>query len=235
MIADTEEFGYNGDGSAQDVVRWGLETYHPDIALACSFQDTVLVHMMVSVRPDARVFAIDTGRLPEETFACAEAIRERFGIPIEWYFPRHEAVERLERERGLFSFRKSLDDRHECCAIRKVEPLVRALAGRKAWVTGSRRTDGVTRGNLQNIERDHAHGGILKLNPLADWSDEQVWGYIRKHDLPYNRLLDRGYASVGCGCCSRPIQPGESPRAGRWWWEEEEHKECGLHVRNWNV
>ena len=119
MITGGENFGYSGDGSAQDIVRWGLETYHPDIALACSFQDTVLIHMMVNVRPDARVFAIDTGRLPEETFACAEAARERFGIRIEWHFPRHEAVERLEREKGLCSFRKSLDDRHECCEIRK--------------------------------------------------------------------------------------------------------------------
>lgn len=231
MPSDYQEFGYDGDGSAQDIVKWGLETFHPEIALASSFQDTVLIHMMVGVRPDARVFAIDTGRLPEDTYACAEETRARFGVRIEWVFPRHDAVEKLEREKGLYSFRQSLEARHDCCAIRKVEPLTRALAGLKAWMTGSRRADGITRGALRKLERDRAHGGIVKLNPLADWTDEELWAYSRKHELPYNRLIDRGYPSIGCDCCSRPVQPGEPPRAGRWWWESEEHKECGLHER----
>jgi len=221
--------------SAEDLLKWAIDVFHPDLALACSFEDIVLVHMMHRIRPDIRVFAIDTGRLDEETYELADITKRRFGIEVEWYCPEREDVEKLEREKGLFSFRTSLEARHECCRIRKVEPLSRALSGLRAWVTGLRRDQGVTRTALQKVERDDAHGGIVKLNPMADWTSEQTSNYIREHELPRNRLYDRGYLSIGCTPCTRPVTPGEDPRAGRWWWEHPEHKECGLHVRDWNI
>jgi phosphoadenosine phosphosulfate reductase len=162
---------------------------------------------------------------------CADEIRQRLGVRIEWYFPRHEAVEKLETEKGPFSFKQSLNDRRECCHIRKVEPLGRALDGLDAWMTSQRRDESVTRGTLATIERDEAHGGIVKINPLADWTANDIRAYLRKHDLPYNRMLAWGYPSIGCACCTRAVEPGEDPRAGRWWWESAEHKECGLHQK----
>ncbi len=214
------------------VVRHAVELYHPALALAASFslEDLVLIDLLMAVRADARVFALDTGRLNPESYDCAEAIRRRYGVQIEWYFPRHEAVEKLEREKGLFSFRASVAARQECCFIRKVEPLQRALHGLQAWLTGLRREQAVTRSALPVIETDAAHGGIVKIAPLADWTLEQVWAYVRAHKLPYNRLYDQGYASIGCAPCTRAIAPGEEQRAGRWWWENPEHKECGLHT-----
>jgi phosphoadenosine phosphosulfate reductase len=233
-IADFKELDIEAY-SAEDLLKWAIDAFHPDLALACSFEDIVLVHMMHSIRPDIRVFALDTGRLDEETYELAEITKQRFGIEVEWYFPKREDVEKLERENGLFSFRTSLEARHECCRVRKVEPLSRALSGLRAWVTGLRRDQGVTRTELQKVERDDAHGGIIKLNPMADWTSEQTSNYIREHKLPHNRLYDRGYLSVGCAPCTRPVGPGEHSRAGRWWWEHPEHKECGLHVRDWNI
>ena len=138
-------------------------------------------------------------------------------------------VELLVREKGHFSFRRSIEDRKECCGIRKVEPLRRALAGRAAWVTGLRREQSVTRTAVEVLELDAAHGGIAKLNPLAAWTEAQVWSYAREHGLPVNALHARGYPSIGCAPCTRAIAPGEDARAGRWWWESAEHKECGLH------
>jgi phosphoadenosine phosphosulfate reductase len=139
-------------------------------------------------------------------------------------------VEGLERTKGLFSFRESVENRKECCAIRKVEPLGRALEGMKAWVTGLRREQSVTRSDLRVVEEDPAHGGILKINPLADWTLEDTWAYVRTHGVPYNRLHDQGYPSIGCAPCTRAVRPDEDSRAGRWWWEQPEHKECGLHL-----
>lgn len=235
MTEDYKEFGYEGDGAAEDVLKWALEEYHPEIALACSFQSPVLVHMMMSIRPDARIFAIDTGRLNEETYECAADIERQLGAKIEWYFPRTEAVEALMRARGAYSFKDDIDARRECCAVRKVEPLSRALSNLKAWVTGVRRDQNEARGNIRKIERDDAHGGIMKINPIADWGADDVSAYVKKFGLPYNRLLDQGYTSVGCAPCTRPVEGGEDVRAGRWWWEKNGHKECGLHVRNWDI
>jgi phosphoadenosine phosphosulfate reductase len=220
--------------SPEAVLRWALSEFHPDIALASSFgmEDIVLVAMMTDIHPDARVFALDTGRLHEETYEAAEAVRRKLGIRIEWCFPDRVAVEELERSKGLFSFRESLENRHECCRVRKVEPLSRALSGLRAWVTGQRREQAVTRRNLPVVEIDEAHGKILKLNPLAGWTEQEVSDYVRKRGLPVNRLHDIGYPSIGCAPCTRPVAPGEDPRAGRWWWERPEHKECGLHARN---
>jgi phosphoadenosine phosphosulfate reductase len=178
-----------------------------------------------------RVFALDTGRLHPETYEVMEEVRRRYGVRIESYFPERESVEALVREKGLFSFRLSVAERKECCAIRKVEPLRRALQGRAAWVTGLRREQSVTRADVEVLEMDEAHGGIAKLNPLAAWSEAQVWEYARAHRVPTNVLHARGFPSIGCAPCTRAIAPGEDPRAGRWWWEAPEHKECGLHLR----
>src|SRR5512145_1497188 len=218
----------------EEVLRWALSEYHPEIALASSFskEDIVLMAMMAEIRPDARIFALDTGRLHEETYQAAEAVRGKLGVRIEWHFPDRAAVEELERTKGLYSFRESLENRHECCRIRKVEPLGRALSGLSAWVTGQRREQGLTRADLNEFEVDEAHGGILKLNPLAGWTGEQVETFVRERGLPYSRLHDEGYPSIGCAPCTRAVASGEDPRAGRWWWERPEHKECGLHARN---
>lgn len=237
MSSDDERklIGYNGNGEAEDVLRWALMRYHPRVAIACSFQHTVLIEMAVRILPEVRVFSIDTGRLPEEMYECARDIERHFKIRIEWYVPRHDAVERLMRERGPFSFRESVEERRRCCGIRKVEPLSRALSGLDAWITGVRREQSVTRSNASKVEIDAVHGGIVKVNPLADWDYDAIRSYVVSHRLPYNRLFERGYTSIGCACCTRPIEPGDDPRSGRWWWEQSEQKECGLHVPNWNI
>lgn len=220
--------------SPREVLRWALTEFHPDIALASSFsmEDIVLAAMMADVRPDARVFALDTGRLHEETYEAAEEVRRMLGVRVEWYFPSQPAVEQLERNKGLYSFRDSLENRHECCRIRKVEPLSRALSGLRAWVTGQRREQAVTRRGLEILEIDDSHDGILKLNPLVGWTEGEVTEYLRKRGLPVNRLHAMGYPSIGCSPCTRAVAPGEDPRAGRWWWENPEQKECGLHSSN---
>ncbi|OEU61005.1 MAG: phosphoadenosine phosphosulfate reductase [Desulfuromonadales bacterium C00003094] len=219
------------DAGSEQILAAGLAAATGPVSLACSFsvEDVVLIDILHKVAPEVRVFALDTGRLNEETYEVAEALRERYALAIDWYFPERQAVEQLEREKGLFSFRANLDNRHECCRVRKVEPLGRALAGKGGWITGLRRAQSVTRTGLAAIELDQANGGLLKINPLLNWSDEQIWDYAKEHCLPVNRLHRQGYPSIGCAPCTRPIREGEHPRAGRWWWENPENKECGLH------
>jgi len=235
MSRKTNIADYSGDGTAENLLSWAFERFHPRIAVACSFQSTVLVHMALEIRRDAKIFAIDTGRLTEETYQCAADVERRFGIKIEWYFPRHDLVEGLLREKGAFSFKESIEARKECCAIRKIEPLNRALTGLDAWVTGVRREASITRSNVGQIELDRMHGDIIKINPLAHWSTDEVRDYVKKYRLPYNSMWQQGYTSIGCECCTRPVQPGDDPRSGRWWWESSDHKECGLHVRDWSI
>lgn len=221
------------NASPAEILRAGIAAANGPVSLACSFslEDVAIIDIARKAGLQLGVFAIDTGRLPEETYEVAEALTERYRIRIDWYFPRHEAVEKLERDKGLFSFRESLENRHECCAIRKVEPLSRALAGLKGWVTGMRREQSVTRSDLQAIERDELNGGILKINPLLDWSEQDLNDYVSQNNLPKNRLYSRGYCSIGCAPCTRALREGEDCRAGRWWWENPENKECGLHRR----
>ena len=217
--------------SAQDLVRWAVSQFGQGLSLASSFgaEDAVLIDLLVKADPKARIFTLDTGRLNEETYGVMERIRTKYKISIESYFPDKQKVEALERQTGFYSFRDSVENRKECCGIRKVEPLGRALEGLKAWMTGLRREQSVTRTELHKIETDASHGGILKVNPLADWSEKQVWDYIKTHQVPYNALHDKGYPSIGCSPCTRSVKPGEGIRAGRWWWEDPENKECGLH------
>ena len=179
---------------------------------------------------DFRVFTLDTGRLNQETYDCMDAIRERYGVKIEVFFPEAGAVEKLVRENGMNLFYDSVELRKSCCGVRKVEPLTRALKGLDAWMTGLRREQAVTRADVRKVELDRDHGDIVKINPLVDWSHDEVWDYIRKHNVPYNRLHQHGYPSIGCAPCTRAVKPGEELRAGRWWWENPNTKECGLHL-----
>ena len=216
-----------------EILRAGIEAAGGPVSLACSFslEDVAIIDIAHEAGLQLGVFALDTGRLNEETYEVADALVERYRLKIDWYFPRHEEVEQLERTEGLFSFRESLEKRHQCCAIRKVEPLSRALEGLNGWVTGMRRAQSVTRGDLKAVERDELNGGILKINPLLGWSEEQLVSYTDERRLPKNRLYSQGYRSIGCAPCTRAVREGEDARAGRWWWENPEHKECGLHRR----
>lgn len=217
----------------QEILTAGLSAAKGPVKLACSFsvEDVVIIDIIRSLNLEIGVFAIDTGRLNEETYEVADALTDRYRISIDWYFPKSDAVECLLKGKGPFSFRESLENRQECCRVRKVEPLSRALAELKGWVTGLRREQSVTRAALAPIEIDTVNSGILKINPLLNWSSSQVWDYANGHALPVNRLHRQGYPSIGCAPCTRAVQPGEDERAGRWWWENPEQKECGLHKR----
>ena len=219
--------------SPAEILKAGIESAGGPVSLACSFslEDVAIIDIAHKAGLNLGVFAIDTGRLNEETYEVADAITERYRLKIDWYFPRHEEVEALERSGGLFSFRESLENRHECCHIRKVEPLLRALKELRGWVTGMRREQSVTRSELKAVERDESNGGIFKINPLLDWSERQVMDYATENNLPTNRLYKQGYRSIGCAPCTRAIGPWDHVRDGRWWWENPEHKECGLHKR----
>ena len=221
--------------STTDLLSWSFAKFYPRLALACSFQaeSSVLIDLIYRLRgADFRVFTLDTGRLNQETYDCMEAIRARYGIEIEVFFPDAGRVEKMVRQNGMNLFYDSIEQRKLCCAVRKVEPLTRALVGLDCWMTGLRREQAVTRSQAQKVEIDREHGGIVKLNPLADWTSRQIWDYIRQHQLPYNRLHDRGYPSIGCAPCTRAVEPGEDSRAGRWWWEDPETRECGLHIKS---
>jgi len=219
------------DRAAQEILGWALEEFHPRIALASSFgaEDVVLIDMLARIRPDVRVITLDTGRLPQETYEVMEAIRARYGTRVDVFYPDATRVEAMVNEHGPNLFYRSAELRKLCCGIRKVEPLRRALDGLSAWISGLRREQAATRAHIGKVEFDGEHGGILKINPLADWTWAQVWEYVRVHDVPHNALHDQGYLSIRCAPCTRAVRPHEDPRAGRWWWEQGTDKECGLH------
>ena len=198
-------------------------------ASSLAAEDMVLTDLILRAQLPIQVFTLQTGRLHPETLAVLDTIRAHYGVDIAQYTPDPAAVETYVQTHGLNAFYESIELRKACCHIRKVEPLNRALAGNKAWITGQRRAQSTTRNELSMQEDDAAHG-MQKFNPLADWSEQDVWDYIRSHQVPYNALHDRGYPSIGCEPCTRAIQPGEDIRAGRWWWESADQKECGLHV-----
>ncbi len=198
-------------------------------ASSLAAEDMVLTDMILRTGLPIRIFTLETGRLHAETLGMLDAIKEKYAYEVERYKPDPAAVDHYVQSHGLNAFYDSVELRKECCRIRKVDPLNRALDGNTAWVTGQRRSQSTTRAELDVQEADAAHD-MTKFNPLADWSEEDVWHYIRTHHVPYNPLHDRGYPSIGCEPCTRAIQPGEDVRAGRWWWENPESKECGLHV-----
>jgi phosphoadenosine phosphosulfate reductase len=205
---------------------------HAPAALASSFgaEDMVLTDLIARHHLPICIFTLDTGRLYGETYALIDRVRERYAVPVEVYYPDTLAIETFVHDNGVNAFYRSVELRQGCCAIRKTEPLGRALAGRGAWITGQRRAQSVTRSTVELEEFDAVHA-IPKFNPLADWSEDEVWRYVRHHKVPYNALHDLGYPSIGCAPCTRAVQPGEDVRAGRWWWEHADHKECGLHPR----
>ena len=198
-------------------------------ASSLAAEDMVLTDLILRAKLPIGIFTLETGRLHAETLGMLDRIRETYGYEVTPFKPEAAAVEQYVAQHGLNAFYDSVDMRKECCRIRKVEPLNRALAGNKAWVTGQRRAQSTTRNEL-NVQEDDAAHAMTKFNPLADWSEEDVWHYIRSHGVPYNPLHDKGFPSIGCEPCTRAIQPGEDVRAGRWWWENPESKECGLHV-----
>jgi thioredoxin-dependent adenylylsulfate APS reductase len=217
--------------SATEILEWALDRFHPRLAISAAggVDGMAIIDMAWRINPEVRVFTLDTGRLPPETYQLFENVRERYGIDVEFEFPERTAVERLMNAEGPNLMYKSVDLRVACCEIRKVEPLKRKLSTLDAWVAGLRREQWRTRRNVAKVELDRDHGGIVKLNPLADWTADEVWDYVRKNNVPYHELFDQGYASIGCAPCTRPVQPGETERAGRWWWESETDKECGIH------
>jgi phosphoadenosine phosphosulfate reductase len=204
--------------------------YSPAVfASSLAAEDMVLTDLILKAGLPIGIFSLDTGRLHPETLAVLDQVKAAYGYDVKLYQPVDAAVADYVAEHGLNAFYNSVEMRRECCRIRKVEPLGRALAGNKAWVTGQRRAQSTTRARLDVQEDDPAHG-MTKFNPLADWSEEDVWNYIRANDVPYNALHDQGFPSIGCAPCTRAVQPGEDVRAGRWWWENPDSKECGLHM-----
>ncbi len=216
------------------VVRWALERFGADCAIAFSgAEDVALVHMAAATKLPFSVLTLDTGRLHPETYRFIEDVRARYGLELHVAFPAPHAVEALVRSKGLFSF---YDEGHgECCGIRKVEPLRRALGAYRAWINGRRRDQSPTRSDVPLVELDDVNvgksGPLLKLNPLAAWTSAQTWDYLRREGVPHNPLHERGYLSIGCAPCTRATLPGEHERAGRWWWEDATKRECGLHLR----
>ncbi|WP_332861256.1 phosphoadenylyl-sulfate reductase [Janthinobacterium svalbardensis] len=217
------------DATGQTLTRIAAEFSPAVFASSLAAEDMVLTDMILKAKLPIGIFSLETGRLHQETLAVLDKVKARYDHDITLYRPQPEAVATYVEQNGLNAFYNSVEMRRECCRIRKVEPLGRALAGNKAWITGQRRAQSTTRAELHVQEDDPAHA-MTKFNPLADWSEQDVWDYIRANDVPYNALHDQGYPSIGCEPCTRAVQPGEDVRAGRWWWENPDSKECGLHM-----
>ncbi|MDO8413065.1 MAG: phosphoadenylyl-sulfate reductase [Gallionellaceae bacterium] len=192
-------------------------------------EDMVLTDLIARHQPDIEMFSLDTGRLPQETYDLMQVLRTRYPMPLHIYFPAAAHVEEYVAKNGVNGFYDSVENRKTCCHIRKVEPLQRALAGKGAWITGIRREQAVTRSTVELSAFDAEHK-LQKFNPLLEWTNADVWAYIKQHDVPYNKLHDHFYPSIGCAPCTRAVTPGEDIRSGRWWWEDPQNKECGLHV-----
>ncbi len=216
----------------QEVLKWSLDNLHPRIAMASSFgaEDVVVIDMMMKINPKARIFTLDTGRLNQETYDVMDEIRKKYNMNIEVMFPDQNEVEQMVRVNGMNLFYHSAGNRKLCCGIRKVHPLNRMLSTLNGWITGLRADQTEVRLKANRIEVDEQHNGIIKINPIIEWTWEQTWDYIKKNDIPYNKLHDHGFPSIGCEPCTRAIKPGEPLRAGRWWWESDSQKECGLHA-----
>jgi phosphoadenosine phosphosulfate reductase len=223
-----------GNKSPQEILEWALDNLHPNVALASSFgaEDVIVIDMMMKINPEARVFTLDTGRLNQETYDVMDEIRSKYKTNIEVMFPDRDEVEQMVRVHGMNLFYKSVESRKLCCEIRKVHPLNRILSGLDGWITGLRSDQTQNRAGSGKFEIDAQHGGIVKINPIIDWTWQQVLDYIKENNVPYNKLHDKGYPSIGCAPCTRAIKPGENLRAGRWWWEADSQKECGLHVNH---
>lgn len=214
----------------EEVLAWFLQEYKGNIGLASSLsiEDQVLTAILCGLETQPNIFTLDTGRLFPETYSLIERTNMTYGIKIQLFFPDYRELEKVVNENGVNLFYESIEKRRLCCHIRKMEPLRRAFSGLKVWICGLRHEQSVTRTGSKMVEWDE-NNQLLKLNPLIDWTEEQVWVYIRKNGVPYNKLHDQDFPSIGCQPCTRAVKPGEDIRAGRWWWEDPTHKECGLH------
>jgi len=216
----------------EDVLEWAIDRFGAKLGISTAFQidGVALIDMAYKIDPEIRVFSVDTGQLPKETFELVDRLRDKYpGLNLDLVQPDVDHVERMVGKKGLHLFYESVENRLLCCNVRKIQPLNKHLAQFDAWITGLRRDQWATRTNIRKIEIDHDHGAIVKLNPLAEWTKDEVWDYVRSEGIPYHSLYDKGYTSIGCDPCTRAIKPGEADRAGRWWWEENAPKECGIH------
>lgn len=221
------------DRTAEEILSWAIGNFHPRLALSASFgapEGMALLDMMHRIEPGSRVFVLDTGRMHEATYDLIDRVRDRYDKPVEIVFPRADEVEEMVRSKGMNLFYESLENRKSCCFVRKVAPMRRYVAELDAYVSGLRRDQNLTRADTPKVTVDVGNGGVVKVNPLADWTREQVWDYVRQHNVPVNRLHKTGYPSVGCAPCTRSVPQGADERDGRWWWESADTKECGLHV-----
>jgi phosphoadenosine phosphosulfate reductase len=227
------ELSVEFEGEEPEVVlEWALERFSPRIALSTAFQidGVAVLDMAYAIDPEIRVFSVDTGRLPQETFELIDELQRRYPqMQLELLSPNAVHLQRMVARKGVNLFYEAVENRLLCCNVRKVQPLTRHLATLDAWITGLRRDQWATRTNIRKVEIDHDHGAIVKLNPLAEWTQDEVWDYVRQNDLPIHPLYEQGYSSIGCAPCTRPVEPGEPSRAGRWWWEVNTPKECGIH------
>lgn len=220
------------NASPQDILKRVLAIFGQHIALSSSLgaEDQVLTDMLLKTDANARIFTLDTGRLFPETYDLIDRTSRKYKTKIEVFFPDHQKIQSMVNTKGINLFYESVENRKECCHLRKIEPLQRAFSTLDAWICGLRASQAVTRQNIDVIEWDE-NNQLVKINPLAQWTEEQVWAYIHANKVPYNVLHDKGFPSIGCQPCTRAIEPGEDVRAGRWWWENPETKECGLHKR----
>jgi len=216
----------------QETLTWALDNLHPRIAMASSFgaEDVAVIDMIMKINPKARIFTLDTGRLNQETYDVMDEIHKKYNLNIEVMFPDHNEVEQMVRVNGMNLFYHSIGNRKLCCGIRKVHPLNRMLSTLDGWITGLRADQTEIRSNANKLEIDSQHNDIIKVNPIINWTWEQTWDYVKKNNVPYNKLHDKGFPSIGCEPCTRAIKSGEPLRAGRWWWESDPQKECGLHA-----
>ena len=219
------------DREPQEILAWALETFGDRVSICTSFQSDgmAILDMATRVAAGVRVFTVDTGRLPQETYDFMEAVRRRYGVTVDVYLPETREVETMVKRNGVNLFYQAVPLRLACCDIRKVRPLRRALHDLDAWITGLRRDQWASRANIRKVELDHDHGGLLKINPLADWTEAEVQAYLRAHDVPSHPLYAKGFRTISCAPCTRAVAPGEDARSGRWWWEVNAPKECGMH------
>jgi phosphoadenosine phosphosulfate reductase len=215
---------------AEEILEKANALFCNKITFATSLgaEDQVITYMISKIDKSANIITLDTGRVFPETYDLLHRTVNRYGINIKSYYPDTNQVEEMVNTKGINLFYESIENRKLCCHVRKIVPLRRALIGMDAWITGLRREQSVTRTDLKIVEWDAANG-LIKINPLLEWSEEQVWDFIKNNNIPYNKLHDQGFPSIGCQPCTRAIEKGEDLRAGRWWWEMPDSKECGLH------
>ncbi len=217
---------------AVEILTYFLSKFGKEAMLSSSLgaEDQVLTDMILKIDESSNIFTLDTGRLNPETYEVMDATNLKYGIKLKVFFPKNEEVENLYKTQGVNGHFESIENRKRCCQIRKIEPLKRALKPLKVWITGLRASQSITRANTALVEYDE-NFEVIKVNPLINWSEEEVWNYIEANSVPYNKLHDQGFPSIGCAPCTRAVKEDDDIRSGRWWWENPEHKECGLHAK----